>query len=148
MVRKKDSPVSSDTSNTLAESIDINDEQGNFSEHDSDIFTKDKQPSDPPCEIEKPVSTTTADRDLRGRPCFDIAHKSFLPSALSHRNKHSDLRGFLNLLLLIVIAQNARLVIENLMKYGKSTTFNFIVLVSVLTSKIALLSLQAFLSNQ
>lgn len=68
------------------------------------------------------TSSNEQPQDFRGRPCFDICHKSFSSSGLSHRNRNIDLRGFLHLLFLIVIAQNARMVIENFMKYGKNGT--------------------------
>lgn len=57
--------------------------------------------------------------DFRGRPSHDMCHKGFSPSILSHRNTSMNLRGLLNLVFLVVVAQNARLVIENFMKYGE-----------------------------
>lgn len=57
--------------------------------------------------------------DIRGRPSHDICHTKAQKTLFSHLNHKINLKGLMNLLCIIVVAQNARLVLENLLKYGK-----------------------------
>ena len=59
--------------------------------------------------------------NLRGRPLYTVCHKIPRQSLFSRSNSGINLKGFLNLICIVVIAQNARLVIENLLKYGVRT---------------------------
>jgi hypothetical protein len=62
--------------------------------------------------------------NLRGRPAFSIYHVAPRISLFSHLNCDINLRGFLNLICIVLVAQNARLVIENLLKYGMWVTLH------------------------
>eukprot|EP01071_Lankesteria_metandrocarpae_P006847 Lankesteria_metandrocarpae@DN4503_c0_g1_i1.p1 len=68
-------------------------------------------------------SAGTKREDQRGRPCHDTVHRKNQPSLLSHTTTEVNLRGLLNLLVIVFITQNARLVLENLLKYGLLVQF-------------------------
>lgn len=65
------------------------------------------------------------------------------PSPLSMGAEKQDYRGFLNLLVIVVVVMNARLVIENMMKYGLLISFSGPSVLPWETSKACLLTLVA-----
>eukprot|EP00921_Rhytidocystis_pertsovi_P002700 GHVQ01004615.1.p1 GENE.GHVQ01004615.1~~GHVQ01004615.1.p1 ORF type:complete len:540 (+),score=31.92 GHVQ01004615.1:206-1825(+) len=62
--------------------------------------------------------TVSNHTDQRGRPLYDLKHAECRPSLLSHHVKTQNLKGFYNLFVIVLLATNARLVVENIMKYG------------------------------
>eukprot|EP00922_Rhytidocystis_sp_ex-Travisia-forbesii_P071232 GHVS01106323.1.p1 GENE.GHVS01106323.1~~GHVS01106323.1.p1 ORF type:complete len:262 (+),score=29.04 GHVS01106323.1:1-786(+) len=63
-------------------------------------------------------TAAAAAADQRGRPLHDVQHCLSRPSLLSHRMAQQNLKGFYNLVIIVLLATNARLVVENIMKYG------------------------------
>eukprot|EP00386_Alphamonas_edax_P013460 GDKI01041556.1.p1 GENE.GDKI01041556.1~~GDKI01041556.1.p1 ORF type:complete len:510 (-),score=147.73 GDKI01041556.1:71-1600(-) len=61
-------------------------------------------------------------KKLRGRPLYTATHQAVIPSLLSAGRKNVDLKGLLNLMMMIVLFANMRLVIENITKYGVMIT--------------------------
>ncbi|SCP04168.1 diacylglycerol O-acyltransferase, putative [Plasmodium ovale] len=56
---------------------------------------------------------------FKGRPLFENLHKKAQTSLLSHKSLEIDMKGFFNLLVIIIFTINFRLVLENFKKYGK-----------------------------
>lgn len=56
---------------------------------------------------------------VRIRPLHDQLHGAYRATLLSHRTKNLNLRGFLNLFLILLFVINFRMVTDNLMEYGK-----------------------------
>ncbi|PHJ23897.1 acyl- :diacylglycerol acyltransferase 1-related enzyme [Cystoisospora suis] len=69
-------------------------------------------------DVSKRVSSGNAARDYRGRPLHDQLHGAYRATLLSHRTKNLNLRGFLNLFLILLFVINFRMVTDNLMEYG------------------------------
>lgn len=57
-------------------------------------------------------------KQLRGRPLYTATHQAVTPSLLSAGSRNVDLKGLLNLMAMVVVVTNMRLVIENITKYG------------------------------
>lgn len=57
-------------------------------------------------------------KKYKGRPLFDTLHKINQTSLLSHKALEIDMKGFFNLLVIIIFSINFRLVLENFKKYG------------------------------
>eukprot|EP00375_Theileria_parva_P003093 XP_765774.1 diacylglycerol O-acyltransferase [Theileria parva strain Muguga] len=57
-------------------------------------------------------------KDYSGRPLHEILHTECRQSLLSTGMKHLNLSGFVNLVFVILVAMNFRLVINNFRKYG------------------------------
>ncbi|SBT34246.1 diacylglycerol O-acyltransferase, putative (DGAT) [Plasmodium ovale wallikeri] len=56
---------------------------------------------------------------FKGRPLFENLHKKAQTSLLSHKSLEIDMKGFFNLLVIIIFTINFRLVLENFKKYGQ-----------------------------
>ncbi|CRG94236.1 diacylglycerol O-acyltransferase, putative [Plasmodium gallinaceum] len=55
---------------------------------------------------------------FKGRPLFENLHKMNQTSLLSHKSLEIDMKGFFNLLVILIFTTNFRLVLENFKKYG------------------------------
>ncbi|CRG99731.1 diacylglycerol O-acyltransferase, putative [Plasmodium relictum] len=55
---------------------------------------------------------------FKGRPLFENLHKINQTSLLSHKSLEIDMKGFFNLLVILIFTTNFRLVLENFKKYG------------------------------
>ncbi|GAW80601.1 diacylglycerol O-acyltransferase [Plasmodium gonderi] len=57
-------------------------------------------------------------KKFKGRPLFENVHKVKQTSLLSHKSLEIDMKGFLNLVVIIICTVNFRLILERIKKHG------------------------------